>query len=233
MKPKKPSSTDCATMLPGATSFCWPFAPALSTGSRPIPTGAWACSLKATWSGFFPSRRADQTRRRVSTSRPCAISSSAHSSSMNVAHFEALYAAAERWPALRARYASWFDGVRLDSPEVAQARAQQEQLRALENDRPPPDRARPSQPNSRAAGGSRGGPLAGLVAAHLLLDADAGEPRLSGTSSTISSPTMPGWGEADETLRRRIVASAERYLAEAETSIDAWLGHEPMPVYRE
>ena len=35
----------------------------------------------------------------------------------NVAHFEALYAAAERWPALRARYAIWFDGVRLDSPE--------------------------------------------------------------------------------------------------------------------
>jgi hypothetical protein len=28
----------------------------------------------------------------------------------------------------------------------------------------------------------------------------------------------PGWSEADETLRRRIVASAERYLAEAETS---------------
>ena len=43
---------------------------------------------------------------------------------------------------------------------------------------------------------------------------------------------MPGWGEADETLRRRIVAGAERYLAEAETSIDAWLGREPMPVYR-
>lgn len=43
---------------------------------------------------------------------------------------------------------------------------------------------------------------------------------------------MPGWSEADETLRRRIVASAERYLAEAETSIDAWLGHEPMPLHR-
>jgi hypothetical protein len=56
----------------------------------------------------------------------------------NVAHFDALYAAAERWPELRARYAVWFDGVRLDSPGAAQAREQQEQLRALENDRPPP-----------------------------------------------------------------------------------------------
>ena len=43
---------------------------------------------------------------------------------------------------------------------------------------------------------------------------------------------MPGWAEADETLRRRIVASAERYLADAETSIDAWLGHDPMPIHR-
>ena len=43
---------------------------------------------------------------------------------------------------------------------------------------------------------------------------------------------MPGWSEADETLRRRIVASAERHLAEAETSIDPRLGHEPMPLHR-
>jgi hypothetical protein len=53
-------------------------------------------------------------------------------------HFDVLYAAAERWPALRARYASWFDGIRLDSPEVVQWRAQQEQLRALESTIPPP-----------------------------------------------------------------------------------------------
>jgi hypothetical protein len=98
----------------------------------------------------------------------------------NVAHFDALYAAAERWPELRARYAVWFDGVRLDSPGAAQAREQQEQLRALENDRPPPDRARPGQPNSRAAGRSRSRPLAGLVAAHLLFDADAGKPGFRG-----------------------------------------------------
>jgi hypothetical protein len=56
----------------------------------------------------------------------------------NTAHFAAIYAAAERWPALRARYAYWFDGVCLDSPGAAQARAQQEQLRALEKGLPPP-----------------------------------------------------------------------------------------------
>ena len=68
----------------------------------------------------------------------------------NVAHFEALYAAAERWPALRARYASWFDTVRLDSPEVTQARAYQEQLRALENNLPPPIAPDPANKSSHA-----------------------------------------------------------------------------------
>ena len=91
----------------------------------------------------------------------------------NVAHFDALYAAAERWPALRARYASWFDAVRLDSPEVAQARAYQEQLRALENDLPPPITPEPRQPSSRTPCGSRSWPVAGLVAAHVRPDADA------------------------------------------------------------
>jgi hypothetical protein len=41
---------------------------------------------------------------------------------------------------------------------------------------------------------------------------------------------MPGWAEADEELRRRITVSAERYLTDAETSTDAWLGHNPMPI---
>ena len=51
--------------------------------------------------------------------------------------FEVLYAAANRWPALRLRYALSFDGIPLNSAEAAQERAQQDQLRALANARPP------------------------------------------------------------------------------------------------
>jgi hypothetical protein len=149
----------------------------------------------------------------------------------NVAHFEALYTAAERWPALRKRYACWFDGVRLDSPEVTQTRAQHAKLRALENARPPP-----LVPD-----------LANQILV-LLAEAEAGrwqawwqltyylmltpESRTFGEELNYFITKIPGWGEADETVRHRIVSSAERYLADAETSIDAWLGHEPMPVYR-
>jgi hypothetical protein len=44
--------------------------------------------------------------------------------------------------------------------------------------------------------------------------------------------SMPGWIAAEEAVRQRIVGSAERYLAEAESIVDAWLGHNPMPIYR-
>jgi integrase len=43
---------------------------------------------------------------------------------------------------------------------------------------------------------------------------------------------MPGWRDADSTVRRRIVAAAERYLVEAESSVGAWLGHNPMTIHR-
>ena len=141
----------------------------------------------------------------------------------NVAHFEALYAAAERWPALRARYAVWFDGVRLDSPEAAQAREQQEQLRALENDRPPP--IAPDPPAkfcARLAEAEAGRWQAWWQLTYYLMLTP--KSRAFGNELDYFVTAMPGWGELDESLRRRIVASAERYLAEAETSVDAWLG---------
>jgi hypothetical protein len=148
----------------------------------------------------------------------------------NVAHFEAIYAAAERWPALRARYAHWFDGVRLDSPGAVQARAQQEQLRELEKDRRPPlvtDLS--NQILARLAEAEDGRWQAWWrLTCYLQLTPQS---RAGGDHFDYFITAMPGWRDADETLRRRIVASAERYLAEAETSIDDWLGQEPMPIY--
>jgi hypothetical protein len=109
--------------------------------------------------------------------------------------------------------------------------AQQEQLRALEANLPPP--IAPS-------------PATHVLA--LLVRAEAGQweawwqltrfltlttkSRAFGIDLDYFITTAPGWAEADETLRQRIVASAERYLAEAETSVDAWLGHNPMTIHR-
>jgi haloacid dehalogenase-like hydrolase len=63
----------------------------------------------------------------------------------NPVHFEALYAAALRWSLLWARYATVFEGVSLDSAEVAQARDRQRQLREMQEDIPPPLVADPTK----------------------------------------------------------------------------------------
>ncbi len=146
-------------------------------------------------------------------------------------HFEALYAAAEYWPALRARYRAWFDGVPFDSPGAVQARQQQEQLRALQNDRPPPIASNPaSQIRSWLAEAEAGRWQAWWQLSYYLMLTP--ESRAFGEELDYFVTAMPGWGEADESLRRRIVAASERYLAEAETGADEWLGRVPMPIFR-
>jgi hypothetical protein len=149
----------------------------------------------------------------------------------NTTHFEALYAAAERWPELRARYAQWFDGTSLDSPDAVRARKLREQLRALERERPPPIVADP----------------AGKVVA-LLTDAESGkwkawwqltyylmltpESRTFGDETEYFITAMPGWLDADVTVRQRITISAERYLVTGRSSVNTWLGRNPMTLRR-
>lgn len=148
----------------------------------------------------------------------------------NVAHFEVLYTAAEHWPELRARYAVCFDGCRLDSSDAARAREHQEQSRALKNELPPPIAPDPaSEVRALLAEAEAGRWQAWWQLTHYLLLTP--ESRVFGSEFNYFVTAMPGWGEADEPLRRGIAASAERYLAVAETSIDDWLGREPMPIY--
>ncbi|WP_156971161.1 NACHT domain-containing protein [Beijerinckia mobilis] len=149
----------------------------------------------------------------------------------NLAHSEALHAAAELWPVLRSRYAFWFEGVCLDSPEVAQIRAQQEQLHAIMNDRPPPivpDLSNKILTQLTEAEAGRWQAWWKLIC-YLKLTPES---RGWGDELDYFITAMPGWGDANEPLRHRIVVSAERYLIEAETSIDDWLGHNPMPIFR-
>ena len=148
----------------------------------------------------------------------------------NVDHFEALYAAAERWPALRARYAVWFDGIRLDSPGAAQAREQQRQLQALENNLPPPIAPDPGKEVLARLVQAEGGRPAAWCELTLFLTLTP-KSRAFGAGLDYFITAMPGWADADEALRERIAAAAEGYLAAAETSVDAWLGRNPMTIH--
>ena len=147
-----------------------------------------------------------------------------------VDHVEALAAAMERSSLVRARYGQWFEPVRLDSQAAKDARQLQAQWRALDDNLPPP--VEPDPPKRVRA---------------FLADAEAGRwqawwqltlvlaltPKSRGFGDELDYfiVTTPGWSESDDGVRARIVAGAERYLAAADTSVDGWLGHRPMPLY--
>ena len=146
-----------------------------------------------------------------------------------VPHVETLYAATERSAALRTRYGSWFGTFSLDSPEVARFRVQQQQLRAPEHNRPPPLAPDLWERTLALLVEAESGRWQGWwqLTCHLKLTPES---RAWGNALDYFLTTMPGWRDSDEPVRHRIVASAERYLAEAEINTDDWLGHSPMPV---
>jgi len=141
----------------------------------------------------------------------------------SIGHIEALFAATNRWPLLRHQYAFAIDGIPLDSAEVARHRETQRQLRELEEDRPPPLEANPDQRvRSRLERFE-----AGHMEAWWQLNIDL---TLTPTTHAVhvdfeyTITKMPGWIAADEGLRRRLLAAAERYLVNAESTVDQWLG---------
>lgn len=150
--------------------------------------------------------------------------------SQKMDHVEALAAAMERSSLVRTRYGQWFEPIRLDSQAAKDGRQLQAQWHALDDNLPPPIEPDPSK-SVRA----------------LLTDAEAGRwqawwqltlvlaltPKSRGYGDDLNYfvVSTPGWDEADEGIRARIIAGAERYLPAADTSVDDWLGHRPMAIY--
>ena len=140
----------------------------------------------------------------------------------NPAHFEALYAAALRWPILWARYAAVFQGVNLDSAEAAQARDRQRQLREIQDSIPPPLFADPSkQVLARLEQFESGQPDAWWrLNMDLTLTPSSRQP---GRELDYIITELPGWINADAAVRQRILAAAERYLTVGVTSVGEWI----------
>jgi len=147
------------------------------------------------------------------------------------AQFETLYPVIERWALLRAQFAFLTEGIPIDSEEAVRARELQKQIKEHGERRPP-------------------SVVADLPAEieRLLTRAEHGEWRawwhlnltlmlISGNWGSIDElnyfiTTMPGWEAGSKILRQRIVATAECYLIDAETSADNWLGKQPMSLHR-
>ena len=147
------------------------------------------------------------------------------------AQFELLYPALERWELLRAQFAFLIDGVPLDSKDAAQARKQQEQMRELKKRVRPPAVADLPGEISRVLARAEAGEWQAWWQLNLALTLTP-ESRGIGDDLNYFITSMPGWAAGDESLRQRIVATAERYLVDADTSADTWLGQQQMRLQR-
>ncbi len=152
----------------------------------------------------------------------------------NNAQFEVLYAACNKWSLLRSHFSYLLDGVLIDSRAAEQDRENLRLERKLQEHRErftsPVVADLPSEISS------------------LLVRAENGEWQawwqlnlalmLTPQSSSVGDElnyfitSMTGWLTADETIRQRIITTSERYLSEAESSADLWLGQRQMNLQR-
>lgn len=147
------------------------------------------------------------------------------------AQFELLYPALERWELLRAQFAFLIDGVPLDSEDAFQARKRQEQLRELKERARPPAVADLPGEISRALARAENGEWQAWWQLNLTLTLTP-ESRAIGDEFNYFITSMSGWATSNESLKQRIVAAAERYLIDADTSAEIWLGQQQMRFQR-
>ncbi|MHB1658344.1 MAG: NACHT domain-containing protein [Acidithiobacillus sp.] len=152
----------------------------------------------------------------------------------NDAQFEALYSACKQWPLLRSHFAFLLDGVLIDSQAAEQGRETLKLERQMQEYRerfsPPAVADLPSEIPSLVARAENGEWQAWWQLNLALMFT----PQSSGVGDELNYfiTSMPGWLTADETLRQRIITTSERYLSEAESSADIWLGQRQMNLQR-
>ena len=140
--------------------------------------------------------------------------------------FEAIYASAPRWPALRDRFAHCFDGIRLDSEHTMQSRAMMEQRRTFETARRPPISADPSSRIRDTLAEAEAGDDSSWwrLAFYLGLTPESRAPH---SDLDYEVTGLPGWASADRSTRLRLVAAAERYVLARDPRPENWIDARP------
>jgi hypothetical protein len=143
----------------------------------------------------------------------------------------AVYTAALKWDSLWQTYRGVFEGIPIASEDAIRLRRYREQLLELEAKRRPPIAPVPKQLVAEQLASFEAGDWNAWWRLNLSLT-------LSPTSNTYGSDfdysivKMPGWLDADDSTRRRILDAASRYLRIAETSISKWIGKNPFTPQR-
>ena len=139
------------------------------------------------------------------------------------AQFESLYAIANQWEPLRLRYIGVLEGVSLDSAEVKQAIETHRLLKSLEREPQPPIEPPPAERVKDCLARCEAGQLEAWWHLNRELTLSPRSTHYGGDQDFIITE-MPGWRDADEEIRNRIVAAADKYLKVAEPLVSGWLG---------
>ena len=126
-------------------------------------------------------------------------------------------------------FAFLIDGVLIESADAAQARELQRQTKEMrERTRPPAVADIPAEIAGLLARAENGEWQAWCWLNLILMLTPTSPAIVEGLNYFIT--TMSGWASADDATRRRIVATAQTYLTDAESSVDLWFGKNPMPI---
>jgi hypothetical protein len=147
--------------------------------------------------------------------------------------FEALYDAAQHWPRLHTHFSWLLDGIALDSNEADRARsllAQERRFAAMHRPQ--------TVPNVDLSGEIRtcleraeSGDWQAWWKLNVMLARSPDHPNAVNDLDYIITD-MPGWQSAADVTRKRIVATAPAYLANAESQTDSWFGRQPLTLNR-
>ena len=139
------------------------------------------------------------------------------------AHFAALYDAAWHWPLLRSKYSGVFDGVPLNSSIAAELKKhnswETDHVRSQRPKVDPPPTQRVRECLDRFDNGQVD--AWSQMNLELTLEPDSTH---YGSWLDYRITAMPGWTEADEETRSRILVSALQYLERSVPTVDQWLG---------
>jgi hypothetical protein len=144
--------------------------------------------------------------------------------------FAALYDAAKGWPALWKNFKHVFEGVPLETAEAQQARKHHEMLLDMERRTPPPIAPDPSIPIATELNKFEKGDLNAWWRLNFYLPLT---PTSRGYDSSLqyAIAQMSGWLAANDLTRSRILNAAKKYLYEAGTFAEKWVGKNPQPIY--
>ena len=146
---------------------------------------------------------------------------------LNSPHVEVVLEACERHPELRARLASWFDAVELNSPRADELRERHRKMREFEEQRNQREQLDP--PLSERIQGLLARIEAGEIDAWWLLTVELSrDENAPGLVNHFKSDlrTSPAWRDGDADTRLRILAAAASYLETGEPMTRDWFGQE-------